>query len=962
MFMIFNIDGKQYKLQGVSTGPHKSSNFQHLAIEPEIDLDIPDSLKPEGGVPRQVTLQKNVTPSSDGVGAILSQDDHPVAYFNKGFSPSNRFKSAYDRELLALVLAVAEIKSGLQTDPYTSDIIQKLLSPDSSSVSDFSFVDQFLFYKRRLVIPNISNLKVRLLTGAQEVRLFVQQCLICQQQKYQTLSPAGLLQPLPIPTRIWEDISMDFIVGLPPSGRFDTILVVVDRLSKYAHFICMSHPFTARVVASAFCKEIVRLHGFPRSIVSDRDVVFLSHFWQELFRLTQTKLQLSTSYHPQTDGQIEVINRGLEVTTLFALPFYEQTSGIESSYLPWAEYSYNTGYYTSTGTTPFSVVYGREPPSLLPYVMGETKNAELEQLVERDDMLKLIRHNLHKAQDRMRQQANSKRHDISFEVGDYVFLKIQPYRQRSLAKRRYEKLSPRFFGPYRITRKVGPVAYKLELPPESRIHPIFHDWKIDIGRTAVLSSLGVYESGNWFWNCNLLVVIDLGRKLLGNIMILYTRKKNRVNETIMTQFNSIFGYWLDPLGQSCSWKMEWWGAVYKPISRRQLIRIEDIVQTQASTNEGGSNPPDSVAVQLAAIAAKLETIDVLKADIATPKAQANSRGRSFGSRNDNGGAEKYFRYYHIPDEEKVEVASMHLEGDALNLYAWLSNDELVTFWEELVQAFTKHFGPAEFQNPDEYLCSIKQTDSVQEYRKEFASRSSRVSNWPDHCLLGVFLNGLKEELKSDVRIHKPRTIYNAMSLAIEFEYKVSQSRPRKSSTWTPNLRITAPESKNVATTSLQPSISPKQPPRITDEEKQNRFLKGECFRCGDKYRPGHRCKTGTFKLLEADDVTEEPPDTQEVNLDENPSEVAKISLHAILVNISNGITFGVHIGNGDVIRCSKVCRDLSIQLGGLKVVQDFYPFSIGGADLVLGIQWLAMLNTVQANWKEMFMIFTIDGK
>ncbi|GJR70321.1 reverse transcriptase [Tanacetum coccineum] len=376
----------------------------------------------EGGVPRQVTLQKNVTPSSDGVGAILSQDDHPVAYFSKGFSPSNRFKSAYDRELLALVLAVAEIKSGLQTDPYASDIIQKLLLPDSSSVSDFSFVDQFLFYKRCLVIPNISNLKVRLLTGA----------VICAAMpylsatKYQTLSPAGLLQPLPVPTRIWEDISMDFIVGLPPSGRFDTILVVVDRLSKYAHFICMSHPFTARVVASAFCKEIVRLHGFPRSIVSDRDVVFLSHFWQELFRLTQTKLQLSTSYHPQTDGQTEVINRGLE-----------------------------------------------EPPSLLPYVMGETKNAELEQLVDRDDMLKLIRHNLHKVQDRMRQQANSKRHDISFEVGDYVFLKIQPYL----------------------------------------------DWKIDIGRTAVLSSLGVYESGNWFWNCNLLVVIDLGRKLLGKHMI-----------------------------------------------------------------------------------------------------------------------------------------------------------------------------------------------------------------------------------------------------------------------------------------------------------------------------------------------------------------------------------------------------------------------------------------------------------
>nr|GEU52733.1 peroxidase 64 [Tanacetum cinerariifolium] len=390
----------------------------------------------------------------------------------------------------------------------------------------------------------------------QEVRLFVKQCLICQHQKYQTLSPAGLLQPLPVPTRIWEDISMDFIVGLPPSGRFDTILVVVDRLSKYAHFICLSHPFTAKVVASVFCKEIVCLHCFPRSIVSDRDVVFLTHFWQELFRLTQTKLQLSTSYHPQTDGQTEVINRGLEA---YLRCFAHEQQMKWSSYLPWAEYSYNTGYHTST--------------------------------VDRDDMLKLIRHNLHKVQD--------------------------PLLPAKFGQTQMREAVPTFFGPYRITRKVGPVAYKLDLPPESRIHPIFHvsrlkpthcpisayiaplpitkDWEIDIQPHSVLAHRWVYEAVKQVlellislcdrpheeatWEAyDLLVNQFLNFRLEDKAFYregsndtipvkVYTRKKNRVNETGQTQFSSIFGYWLDPLGQSSSLKMEWRGAVYKPIFR-----------------------------------------------------------------------------------------------------------------------------------------------------------------------------------------------------------------------------------------------------------------------------------------------------------------------------------------------------------------------------------------------------------
>lgn len=116
-----------------------------------------------------------------------------------------------------------------------------------------------------------------------DVKIFVQNCLVCKQAKYQALAPAGLLQPLPIPDRIWKDVSLDFIIGLPKSGGFDTILVVVDRLTKYSHFIPLSHPYTAKIVANVFCREIVRLHCIPRSILSDWKVIFLNAFWQELF-------------------------------------------------------------------------------------------------------------------------------------------------------------------------------------------------------------------------------------------------------------------------------------------------------------------------------------------------------------------------------------------------------------------------------------------------------------------------------------------------------------------------------------------------------------------------------------------------------------------------------------------------------------------------------------------------------
>jgi len=141
------------------------------------------------------------------------------------------------------------------------------------------------------------------------VQDFVRSCITCQRYKSEHLLPAGLLMPLPVPTIVWADIGLDFIEALPRVNGKSVILSVVDRFSKYCHFIALAHPYTAETVAQAFFTDIVRLHGMPQSIVSDRDPVFTSAFWRELMRLMGTKLHMTTAFHPQSDGQTEAANR-----------------------------------------------------------------------------------------------------------------------------------------------------------------------------------------------------------------------------------------------------------------------------------------------------------------------------------------------------------------------------------------------------------------------------------------------------------------------------------------------------------------------------------------------------------------------------------------------------------------------------------------------------------------------------
>jgi hypothetical protein len=217
------------------------------------------------------------------------------------------------------------------------------------------------------------------------VHEFVCNCTVCQQNKIEHLHPARLLQPLPVPSHVWNDIAMDFIEGFSKLGGKSVILTVVDQFSKYARFIPLSHPYSARSVARTFFDSIVRLHGISCSIVSDRDTIFTNTFWKELFSQSGVKLMMNSTFHPQTDGQSEVVNRTIAMY-LRCLAGDQPCSWLK--WLPWAEFCYNSSYQTALRTTLFQVVYGRSPPSIIKYQDGSSRVLAVdEQMCDRDEFL-----------------------------------------------------------------------------------------------------------------------------------------------------------------------------------------------------------------------------------------------------------------------------------------------------------------------------------------------------------------------------------------------------------------------------------------------------------------------------------------------------------------------------------------------------------------------------------------------
>uniref|UniRef100_A0A8C5MP91 Uncharacterized protein n=1 Tax=Leptobrachium leishanense TaxID=445787 RepID=A0A8C5MP91_9ANUR len=297
---------------------------------------------------------------------------------------------------------------------------------------------------------------------------YVINCPTCIRMKASRRRPQGLLQPLPVPSIPWSDIAMDFIVELPKSATYDTIMVVVDRFTKMAHFIPLVGLPTAAETASVFIREVFRLHGLPSTITTDRGTQFTARFWRAFCKGLHITQALTSAYHPQANGQTERTNGILEQYLRCYISYLQHDW---SSYLPLAEFNYNNQVQRSTTMTPFFINSGYHP-SMLPGSPLETNVPKAdERLSNIHRNYRLVRAELLKAQRRFKFYADRHRRPAPvYHVGDKVWLSSANVKLSCPSR----KLGPCFLGPFFIEKVLSPVVVKLRLPPTLRIHPVFH--------------------------------------------------------------------------------------------------------------------------------------------------------------------------------------------------------------------------------------------------------------------------------------------------------------------------------------------------------------------------------------------------------------------------------------------------------------------------------------------------------
>ena len=383
---------------------------------------------------------------------------------------------------------LADIHEASEKDP----VYRRWVKSNAAALkkADLHVARSFLYRGDRLYVPADTELKTRILhechdapTGGhlgkdktieqvkrrfywprmdEEIQTYVTGCDACQRNKPSQQAKIGLMQPLPIPERPWQQVSMDLITQLPRSKKGnDAIVVFVDKLTKMVHYVATTTTVTAPQLATLFMHEVVRLHGVPDSILSDRDPRFTAHFWRAFWDQLGTKLTMSTAYHPQTDGQTERANRTLE-EMLRSYVSWRQTDW--DQHLSLLEMAINNSRQASTGFSPFYLNSGQEVRLPLDGAIESARNCRNPEAAERIEQLKKDREKakqaIEKAQGRQRHYADQHRREVTFVVGDRVLLSTEHLKM--VGDRRTPKFANKYIGPFVIKRVVGTNAVELD--------------------------------------------------------------------------------------------------------------------------------------------------------------------------------------------------------------------------------------------------------------------------------------------------------------------------------------------------------------------------------------------------------------------------------------------------------------------------------------------------------------------
>ncbi|GJR49913.1 putative reverse transcriptase domain-containing protein [Tanacetum coccineum] len=430
--------------------------------------------------------------SIKGLGAVLMQREKVIAYASRQLKIHEKNYTTHDLELGAVT--EAQKPENIKNEDVGGMLIENSKDPEKLRTEKLEpRADGTLCLNGRSWLPCYGDLRTVIMHESHkskysihpgsdkmyqdmkklywwpnmkaDIATYVSKCLTCAKVKAEHQRPSGLLVQPEIPQWKWDNITMDFITKLPKSSQgYDTIWVIVDRLTKSAIFVPMRETDPMEKLARMYLKEVVTRHGIPVSIICDRDPRFASNFWRSLQKALGTNLDMSTAYHPQTDGQSErTIQTLKDMLRACVIDFGKGWV----NHLPLVEFSYNNSYHASIKAAPFEALYGQKCRSPVCWAeVGEVQLTGPEIVQETTEKIIQIKQRIQAARDRQKSYADLKRKPMEFQVGDRVMLKVLPWKGVVRFGKR-GKLNPRYVGPFKVLEKVRAVAYKLKLPQEA---------------------------------------------------------------------------------------------------------------------------------------------------------------------------------------------------------------------------------------------------------------------------------------------------------------------------------------------------------------------------------------------------------------------------------------------------------------------------------------------------------------